>query len=182
MAEPAGLEVRRLDEADWAAYRELRLEMLRESPSAFGSRLADALSFDEHHWRQRVRDTAVFVCESGGRSVGSATYSEGMSELPDEAELVAMWVAPGSRGAGAGRLLVEAVLAQARRRGRRRVLLSVVEHNQPARRLYRRCGFVETGVTEPHPNDADVLELRMEHVLAHPPSAAVPLSADHLRE
>ncbi|HET7475503.1 MAG TPA: GNAT family N-acetyltransferase [Dermatophilaceae bacterium] len=160
MAE-APIVVTRLTEQDWATYREIRLEMLHESAFAFGSRYADAAQFDERHWRQRVRDNGVFLATLDGVPVGSATYSEAMSTNSQDAELVAMWVAPASRGTSAARLLVEEVLAEAARRGRRRVLLSVVETNEPARRLYRRCGFVETGNTEPHPNDACVNELRM---------------------
>ncbi|MFD0263813.1 GNAT family N-acetyltransferase [Kitasatospora indigofera] len=53
------------------------------------------------------------------------------------------------RGRGIGRALVEAACAAARADGARRISLRVLGHNEPARRLYERCGFrVEGSLSE----------------------------------
>jgi ribosomal protein S18 acetylase RimI-like enzyme len=155
----------RLAADDWQAYRAIRLAMLQESPSAFGSTHATEAAFDEATWRQRLTDNAVFVADLGGVQVGSATHADSWLADPTEAYLVGMWVSPAARGSGAGPALVDAVIAQARASGKRRVILDVVESNNRARALYERCGFVATGRMSPHRPDDRVNEVEMELVL-----------------
>ena len=59
--------------------------------------------------------------------------------------LVGMYVGQAARGAGVGRLLIEAALALAAQ-SVELVQLVVVKGNEPACRLYRRAGFVEYGL------------------------------------
>ena len=61
-------------------------------------------------------------------------------------EINGLAVDPDVAGRGVGRTLVEAAVAEARRRGARKVSLRVLGSNAVARRLYARCGFVEEGV------------------------------------
>jgi len=56
MPEPQTVTVCRLVADEWQAYRAIRLAMLQESPSAFGSTHAEAASIDEQLWRQRLAD------------------------------------------------------------------------------------------------------------------------------
>jgi ribosomal protein S18 acetylase RimI-like enzyme len=56
-----------------------------------------------------------------------------------------MWVAPDARGAGVGRALLDAITDWARDRGCDRLVLSVTETNEIARRAYGACGFIDTG-------------------------------------
>jgi ribosomal protein S18 acetylase RimI-like enzyme len=60
---------------------------------------------------------------------------------PDAGEIKRLWVHPEARGYGIGRLLVEAVIAQARAAGDRHVLLSTSVRMTGAQRLYRSLGF-----------------------------------------
>ncbi|MDQ1535797.1 MAG: hypothetical protein QOE58_190, partial [Actinomycetota bacterium] len=43
----------RLVAADWQTYRAIRLAMLHDSPSAFGTTHEQAAGHDEQAWRQR---------------------------------------------------------------------------------------------------------------------------------
>jgi GNAT superfamily N-acetyltransferase len=146
MADPT---VSRLLPQDWQAYRAIRLAMLQESPLSFGSTHAQAASFDEQLWRQRLADNAVMLAVVGTTPAGSAMYSEfGMTDSGDCA-LYGMWVDPRFRRAGVGLVLVDSVIAWARAAGKRRVVLRVVADNAPAAGLYERAGFVPTGRTIP---------------------------------
>ncbi len=60
---------------------------------------------------------------------------------PDTAVIEAVAVLPEARGRGVGRALMSRALEEARRAGRRRVALYVVEGNEPAVRLYTSLGF-----------------------------------------
>lgn len=57
------------------------------------------------------------------------------------AELLALYVAPASRGAGLGGLLVDAGVAWARTHDYPRLQLYVTATNEPGRSLYRAAGF-----------------------------------------
>ncbi|MEO8518417.1 MAG: GNAT family N-acetyltransferase [Dermatophilaceae bacterium] len=165
MADLPAIEVGRLVADDWQVYRAIRLAMLEESPSVFGSTHAEAASFDEQLWRQRLADNVVILASVGASTAGSVMYSEFGVTDPGDCALYGMWVEPGFRGTGVGRALVDAVVAQARAAGKGRVLLHVVSGNDTAGRLYGRAGFVPTGRTVPFPLDDGVVEVEMELML-----------------
>jgi ribosomal protein S18 acetylase RimI-like enzyme len=170
------LTVCRLVADEWQTYRAIRLAMLAESPSAFGSSHDQAAGNDEHDWKQRLRDNVVLLARVGPTPAGSVMYSTVGQREPEQAwdgALFGMWVDPGFRGSGVGRALVEAVVAQAREAGRRRVVLHVVSGNSAATQLYERAGFRPTGRTVPYPHDDQVVEVEME-LLVEPGSPPTP--------
>ena len=75
--------------------------------------------------------------------------------------LTAVYVDPAFRGRGVGRAVSATVIAWARERGMRRMLLHVAGWNVVARRTYESLGFVRTGATELLPHDPSVTEHEM---------------------
>ena len=67
------------------------------------------------------------------------------SSKPDVANLYQMWVAPSYRRLGAGRMLLEAVIAWARAANVLYLELTVTSGNSSATRLYARAGFQPIG-------------------------------------
>ncbi|MCC1482250.1 ribosomal protein S18-alanine N-acetyltransferase [Roseibaca sp. Y0-43] len=63
----------------------------------------------------------------------------------DEAEVLTFAVAPNAQGQGMGATLLAKAIDQARARGVQRLFLEVAEDNTPARALYARAGFAQTG-------------------------------------
>lgn len=55
--------------------------------------------------------------------------------------LAAMGIAKEARGTGAGYWVMEQLMDEARERGEREMALEVIEQNEPAVRLYEKCGF-----------------------------------------
>ena len=141
------IEIRRLLPADAALYRDVRLEALRLSPEAFGSAYETESVHPVGWFAERLAHGAVILGAFRGgelagivgfvREVGPKRQHKGM--------LVGMYVRQAARGAGVGRLLIEAALALAAQ-SVERVQLVVVKGNEPACRLYRRAGFVEYGL------------------------------------
>lgn len=89
----------------------------------------------------RRQSTALLVAERAGQVVGYAV----LWFAADEAELGDMAVLPEERRRGLGRWLLEGALAEAARRGAKRVYLEVRESNAAARSLYELAGFEVAG-------------------------------------
>ena len=126
---------------------EVRLEPMRwwhvEACSTLERDLfpADAWS-PETFWSElaRVPDSRHYLValDAGGRVVGYA----GLSALPPEADIQTLAVAPSGQGRGLGSRLLDALLAEAARRGATTVMLEVRADNEAALHLYGRRGFV----------------------------------------
>jgi RimJ/RimL family protein N-acetyltransferase len=90
----------------------------------------------------------VLVAVAEGAVVGYAAIGPSIP-VPSNAHVMmvrALAVDPAHRGRGIGRRLVQAVVAEARTRGARRLRLRVLGPNDAARRVYEACGFVVEGV------------------------------------
>lgn len=153
------MDVRVLGGDDWPAWRDIRLEALRESPEAFAATYAHEREFTEDLWRSRLEDPeAVSVLAAGDlRPEGMAA---GFQDLPDFLHVGAMWVDPARRGRGVSHALLGAIEAWAGPR-RLRLHLDVSTLNGAARRSYERFGFVVTGETSPLRDGSSDLKERM---------------------
>ncbi|MGE3126809.1 MAG: ribosomal protein S18-alanine N-acetyltransferase [Fimbriimonadaceae bacterium] len=87
-------------------------------------------------------DGIFLVAQQGGTVVGYALAWI----IVDEAHIVNVAVEAEHRGRGTGRILVEQLLEESRRRGARCATLEVRVGNEAAVGLYRKLGFVEAGL------------------------------------
>ena len=132
---------------EWRVYRDLRLRALADSPEAFARTLEEEEAYDDAFWEERLAagvEGAIalpLVAEVGGAPAGLA-WGRGDEADPEKAYVFQMWVDPAMRGAGAGQLLLDRIVAWARERGARCVQLGVTVGNTTATRLYARSGFV----------------------------------------
>jgi ribosomal protein S18 acetylase RimI-like enzyme len=143
--------VRRLGAHEADLLRELRLRALGDAPMAFGSTLAREHGYAPEKWERWAAESATGEAQAIFIAEPAAGMASGVidSEDPALAHLYAMWVAPGARGTGAGRALVDAVVAWATDRGAERLTTSVTEGNAAASALYAAAGFADTGRREP---------------------------------
>jgi RimJ/RimL family protein N-acetyltransferase len=106
--------------------------------AAYGEHLADVAGRADAH--------PVLVAERAGQLVGTVTicpYGSPQSKdaSPDEVEFRYLGVSPGAWGTGVAERLVSACDDWAREAGAGALVLSVIDWNEPAARLYRRLGF-----------------------------------------
>jgi ribosomal protein S18 acetylase RimI-like enzyme len=164
--------VRRVTPTEWWEHRRLRLEGLKESPAAFGTRYDEALARPDEYWRTTTARGATgdavasFVAVVDGAFVGMCTALLD-TEITDTRcyQIVGVYVVPDYRGRSLGLsdALVTEVIRWARRDGgAERVRLFVTDSNERAAAFYRRSGFAETGHSLPYPNDPGVREIEMD--------------------
>lgn len=136
----------------------MRLAALQEAPYAFGSTYEREVEAPEARWRQGLKDRTRFVAHVDG--VVAGTVSGGDGDTTGVAAMTAMWVDPRFRQQGVGDLLVKTVMEWARGARYDEMFLWVTEGNDNAERLYKRNGFVRTGV------DQEVRPGRLEYEMS----------------
>ncbi len=132
----------------WPAYRELRLEALRESPQAFGSNYQDQQSRPESFWQSRLADAAkggqswLLFARTGDRLLGMIGAVREEPEGPlTVATIISVYVRPEARGRGVSNRLMQAILDTLKEAGIQKALLGVVTEQTAALHLYQRFGF-----------------------------------------
>jgi ribosomal protein S18 acetylase RimI-like enzyme len=123
-----------------AAYR----EFVPDDPSPTWAEYLESL----RDVSGRVGKTVVLVAVEDGHPIGTATIEmdqtlgdDDLELPPDTASLRMLGVAPGARGRGVGRALVEDTIGRERRAGKRHLTLRTTPLMQTAQRLYRAMGF-----------------------------------------
>jgi ribosomal protein S18 acetylase RimI-like enzyme len=144
---------RRLAPADAPEYRALMLEAYGQHPDAFTSSVAERAALPIAWWEKRLSadprsSDVVFGAFRDGVLAGVAGMSfETREKARHKATLFGMYVPLRFRSGGLGRLLVDAVLEEARgREGVKVVQLTVTHGNAAAQALYERCGFTTFGI------------------------------------
>jgi len=92
---------------------------------------------------------ALLLAERAGEAVGCVALRP--LDPPAIAEIKRLYVRRAGRGAGAGRALIDAILAEARRAGYERVRLDTLPVMKEAQSLYRALGFVEIPAYRKYP-------------------------------
>jgi GNAT superfamily N-acetyltransferase len=156
------MTVRRLDAADAAAWRGIRLEMLARAPRAYAEmhvEWADRPLNDFAAWLERIRLFGAFEPELAG-TLGWMRHRGAAHE--HRATVVAAYVRPSHRGHGVLGRLMQALVADASREILQ-LELGVAADNPRARAAYARLGFVELGIEPRALRHGDVFtdEIRM---------------------
>ena len=161
MGHAGAVHIRRVDEDDWQAVRDVRLRALRESPDVFSSSLPREERFAEQHWRMRLRSSPTWVAfDEDDEPRGLVTLVQEPGSPDDDRHVVSLWVAPEVRRRGVGWSLLDTVVRAGAADGARTVSLWVVGDNAAAVDLYVRAGFARTGERQALVRDPDRIEER----------------------
>jgi [ribosomal protein S18]-alanine N-acetyltransferase len=139
--------------ADLPAVLELEEELF--APDTWTAAMyRDELARTDTRW--------YLVAEDGDAVVGYG----GLIAYPDEAHIATIGVTTARQGEGIGAQLLDALLAEADRRGSPVVLLEVRADNELAQGLYRRRGFAEIGRRRGYyqPSGADAVVMQREKI------------------
>ncbi len=147
------MTIRFLNAQDAVACRALRLQALRDEPTAFFSDYERELQFSLEEFAARMSvagdpSSGTFGAFEGETLVGITGFSrEIRAKRAHISSLWSVYVLPEYRGQGIAARLLDAAINHARQLdGVRQILLSVTAGNEPARRLYRSRGFEAYGL------------------------------------
>ena len=145
--------IRQSDLADVASFRELRLEALQNSPTAFSMDYGRSSHYPLKYWEDTLvmddMESAIFFAEHNDRLIGMTGIARGRSpKTKHAADIWGVYVTPPWRGLHIAEELIRSSRDWAQARQIVVLRLAVVATNKPAIRCYERCGFVTYG-TEP---------------------------------
>ena len=121
----------------------------------------------EVFWSELAAGRWYVVAEQvGPDGRGGVVGYAGLAVAGTEADVQTVAVSPDAQGRGIGRLLLDALVAQAARQGATSVLLEVRADNPSAIRLYERTGFERIAVRRRYyrPGDIDAHVMRLRPV------------------
>lgn len=154
MDTPRGpVTIRPTQDGDALAFRNLRLEALKNHPEAFGADYESNLLLPIEHWEERVRPNPdpskdiTFVAIAGETFVGmTGIYRDNTAKMRHNGHIWGVYVPADWRGLRIADQLIEACIAWAQQHEIRLVRLAVITSNAAAIRCYVRCGFTVYGV------------------------------------
>ncbi|HET7385911.1 MAG TPA: GNAT family N-acetyltransferase [Nocardioidaceae bacterium] len=166
---------------DWAAWREIRLRSLLDTPSAYGSTHEQEADYSEELWRSRTGGgsaTDLGPGDSGpavlafpaGADAASAPIGMGAAfcDRPGWLHVVAMWVDPAWRGRRVSHRILD-VIGEWAAPHELRLHLDVTIGNDAAYSSYLSYGFHPTEQTRPLREGSELECVRM--ALPFPPPA-----------
>jgi RimJ/RimL family protein N-acetyltransferase len=142
--------IRHATTSDLDAFRELRLEALKNHPAAFGADYEESAARPTEHWQERLKlnkdQEALFFAEHENQLAGMAGIFRGSSKKNrHESTIWGVYIKPEWRGHHISETLVRACLGWAKEQGLAIVKLAVVTTNRPAIRCYEHYGFTIYG-------------------------------------
>jgi ribosomal protein S18 acetylase RimI-like enzyme len=153
---PGRPRIRAANASDGPLVRDVNLQMLLDSPDAFGESLAEVQGRAVAEWTRFAErcaagvDTAAFLAEDDQGVCGFVRGDTKDPRTPPGTVLVSqLWTAPRQRGKGLGRELMDAVTRWAAGRRAARICLGVAESNLGVQKFYERLGYADSGIRMP---------------------------------
>lgn len=141
------ITIRKLNIDDLNSYRNIRLELLKTSPTNFGSSFDEESLFDRKMWESRLTKNTISVFGAFDQElVGIVLTVENPREkMKHIASINSMYVKEKYRSLKVGDQLLKHALDYLKKKEVEQVVLSVVTTNKPAIKLYQNNGFVHYG-------------------------------------
>ncbi|MGH7245321.1 MAG: GNAT family N-acetyltransferase [Candidatus Levyibacteriota bacterium] len=144
------IAIEKIKPDEWSIYKEMRLEMTKNAPQAYGEAYEDIVELTDKKWMERVsRSTStIFVAIVDKRPAGmtGVYYPEG-AKLSHVAQIWGVYVRETYRGLGLGKLLLEKIEEEIKTNTHiTKIKLEVTSTQDAAKALYAKMGYEETGI------------------------------------
>lgn len=143
--------IRSASPSDANSFRELRLEALKNHPTAFGSDYEESAARPKEHWMESLNyndeKEALFFADYQNQLIGMTGIYRSLSrKARHSATIWGVYVKPDWRGRHIAEKLIQSCLDWAIRQNVVIVKLAVVADNKSAIQCYERCGFAKYGI------------------------------------
>jgi RimJ/RimL family protein N-acetyltransferase len=143
------IRIRALESAEWAAFKNFRLQALKATPGMFASSYEAEVGMTPEEWQRTIRGPThqVFGLFAGEDLIAITAAFTWREDPSGQTALLAMsFILPEYRGRGLSEMLYEARLDWIRTQRRfKRVVVSHRQSNEQSRRAIERHGFLPTG-------------------------------------
>lgn len=143
------ITIRKLEKDDYLEYKLIRLEMLQNHPTAFGSDYESESLFSDETWIKRLSKSSVdtYAAFKATEIIGiCVVVTNPRLKMKHISTLHSMYIKPEFRGKDYSKVMIRGVIKELKKRKTLRLNLSVATVNVPAISLYKSIGFVEYGV------------------------------------
>ncbi len=143
------ITIRQLTLSDIEDFKNIRLELLKDSPTNFGSSYNEESKFKHEMWENRLtKDTVITLgLYNESQMIGvTVLVMNPRSKMKHIANINSVYVKPEYRGLKLSSLLISEAIEILKELGIERVNLSVVSDNQNAIKLYEKHGFETYGL------------------------------------
>jgi len=134
-----------LNKNDLSDYKSIRLELLKENPTNFGSSFEEESLFEDEMWERRLnnKNATSIGAYIGNEIIGICVVMKNPRlKMKHRAELNSMYVKKEYRGQGVSVGLLNNVFELLKDTDVEILRLSVAAHNTSAISLYKKLGFV----------------------------------------
>jgi len=134
-----------LNKNDLSDYKSIRLELLKENPTNFGSSFEEESLFEDEMWERRLnnKNATSIGAYIGNEIIGICMVMKNPRlKMKHRAELNSMYVKKEYRGQGVSVGLLNNVFELLKDTDVEILRLSVAAHNTSAISLYKKLGFV----------------------------------------
>jgi RimJ/RimL family protein N-acetyltransferase len=147
---PDAIKIRHAVLTDVDSFRELRLEAIKNHPTAFGQDYDENILRPQGYWGERLTinsaEQALFFAEYNEQLVGMTGIFRQLSKKSlHSAGVWGVYVKPEWRGRYISETLIQSCLNWAKQQNIVIVKLAVVTSNLSALHCYKRCGFTIYG-------------------------------------
>ena len=139
------IKIKKLPDYRWKEYRDLRLESLKNEPTAFGSSYEEEIKLSDNEWKKRICN-ALFAFLNG-KPAGMIVYIFNKKiKARHIANIFGVYVKKEFRGGGIGWKLVESAISLIKKNKRIiKINLCVNPKQKAALNLYKKFGFKKIG-------------------------------------
>jgi len=132
-------------EENWQDFKNIRLDALKNEPSAFGSSFEEENEFTEELWKQR--SLSALIAYSNNNPIGLLVYIiNNRIKTKHVATIYSVYVNKNYRGQGVGKKLINSALESIKKNSDViKVDLAVNPEQVSAVKLYEYFGFKEVG-------------------------------------
>jgi ribosomal protein S18 acetylase RimI-like enzyme len=142
------IEIKKLTSDRWNDLKKLRLEALKNEPTAFGSSFEEEVDAPKEEWQRKIGNT-IFALHNG-QPVGMMVYVfSNRLKMKHIADIHAVYVNPDFRNRGIGNMMFSKTLSLIKENAQiRKIKLTVNPEQNQAVSLYKKHGFEMTGISK----------------------------------